>query len=489
MEGSTMTRPIRIAFIDFPGDGTPHAIIDLLTSRFDIQVTDENPDFVIYSVFGHRFLDHPDAIRIFITSENVRPDFNLCDYAFGFDWLEYDDRYYRAPNYAFFPHFKQLCIARRSRITREELASTRTRFCNFIYTNGQAHPYRDQLFHALSKYKTVDSAGRHLNNTGFNPGKAHSYGWADEKVEFQSRYKFSIACENDTFPGYTTEKIVHALAAGSIPIYFGNPLVAREFNAMRIINGHDHDSIDSVVQRVVELDRDDDAYLKVVAEPFFPDDRVPTELTLDALAERFVAIFAQPKGLARRRGSYYWSQIYEHKRRHEASAAELLTDVIPLLAQARRIAPASLAGQIQTVQDRLTAHPPPDGDPNAARWRMRIAMAELSGLVREDDRVVLVDQNEWENAKIGLPFRTVPFLERDGEYWGPPADDAVAIAELERLRIAGATHFVLASPAFWWIEHYRGFIERVRASYRPVLQNDRLMVFDLNATPPNRRNS
>src|SRR5215207_7520868 len=31
VEGSTMTQPLRIAFTDFPGDGTPYAIVELLT--------------------------------------------------------------------------------------------------------------------------------------------------------------------------------------------------------------------------------------------------------------------------------------------------------------------------------------------------------------------------------------------------------------------------------------------------------------------------
>ena len=74
---------------------------------------------------------------------------------------------------------------------------------------------RDELFEYLSQYKLVDSGGRHKNNIG---------GSIDDKFLFQQQYKFSIAYENSSTPGYTTEKIIQALAAGtSEPIYWGNP--------------------------------------------------------------------------------------------------------------------------------------------------------------------------------------------------------------------------------------------------------------------------
>jgi glycosyltransferase involved in cell wall biosynthesis len=75
--------------------------------------------------------------------------------------------------------------------------------------------------------------------------------------------------------------------------------------------------------------------------------------------------------------------------------------------------------------------------------------------------------------------QVVPFLERDGEYWGDPEDDAQAIAELERLRCEGARFLALAWPAFWWAEHYTGFIAHVRRSYPCRLENHRLVVFEL----------
>jgi FkbM family methyltransferase len=96
----------------------------------------------------------------------------------------------------------------------------------------------------------------------------------------------------------------------------------------------------------------------------------------------------------------------------------------------------------------------------------------------EQDAVIFVDQNEW--PPESLPARkTIPFLERQGEYWGPPADEAEAIRELERLRRTGATFIAFVPPAFWWLHHYAGFATHLKDNFRCVVQNERLVMFDL----------
>lgn len=96
---------------------------------------------------------------------------------------------------------------------------------------------------------------------------------------------------------------------------------------------------------------------------------------------------------------------------------------------------------------------------------------------------ILVDAGQW-SATSGESVlirdrRALPFLEREGKYWGAPADDATAIQELERLRDAGATSLVIAWPAFWWLDHYTGFDQHLRSRYHAVLQNDQIILFDL----------
>ena len=44
---------------------------------------------------------------------------------------------------------------------------------------------------------------------------------------------------------------------------------------------------------------------------------------------------------------------------------------------------------------------------------------------------------------------------------GEPPDDRTAIAELERLREAGARFLVFAWPGFLWLDYYGGFADYV----------------------------
>ena len=48
-------------------------------------------------------------------------------------------------------------------------------------------------------------------------------GLVKDKINLMTNYKFSLAFENNRFPGYITEKMFHPMMAGSIPIYYGAP--------------------------------------------------------------------------------------------------------------------------------------------------------------------------------------------------------------------------------------------------------------------------
>ena len=319
-----MKKTIRIKFTDFPGAFNPTRIKALLDRRFDVQIDDRNPDYVIYSVTGHEYMRHPDAVRIYFTGENIHTDFNLCDYAFAYDWFEVGDRYHRCPNYQLYDQFKELCERRSSAARASDPSITARKFCNFIYTNANCHPFRDQFFKRLNEYRKVDSPGTHLRNLTSEIGPAYQGDWSASKVLFQRDYKFSFAFENSSTIGYTTEKIVHAMAADTIPVYWGNPEVAREFNTRRFVNCHDFPDMESAIQRIIALDQDDELYRSVLAEPFFPGDTVPDYLQDERILDQFEYIFSQPKEAAFRRNPHAWGAFYERQRLDEAAAVALV---------------------------------------------------------------------------------------------------------------------------------------------------------------------
>lgn len=111
--------------------------------------------------------------------------------------------------------------------------------------------------------------------------------------------------------------------------------------------------------------------------------------------------------------------------------------------------------------------------------RLYFAKRDISRLIPSGNCFIFVDQDEWGLDDLPGGRRIIPFVEREGEYWGPPADDATAIAELERLRRSGANFIVFARPAFWWLEYYPEFRDYLKARYGPMIDNDRLTIFDL----------
>jgi len=119
--------------------------------------------------------------------------------------------------------------------------------------------------------------------------------------------------------------------------------------------------------------------------------------------------------------------------------------------------------------------------PPVADWMQRLkrAIDALRNSIPENSTVILVNDDQWGCEGKALPsLRLIPFLERDGCYWGTPADDTEALRELSRLQKAGAKYIAVAWNAFWWLEHYREFHLQLRR-YRCVLSNDDLIIFQL----------
>jgi hypothetical protein len=106
------------------------------------------------------------------------------------------------------------------------------------------------------------------------------------------------------------------------------------------------------------------------------------------------------------------------------------------------------------------------------------AVEDVAEVIPPGTPFVLVDGDE-----LGHDFladrRRVPFPERDGAYWGPPDDDAAAIAELERVRGEGTRYVVFAWPAFWWLEQYEGFAAHLQSRYQRVVDGERVVIFDM----------
>lgn len=255
-------KSLKIKFVDFYGGFNPYDnfIINILKENYEVIVTD-SPDYLFFSVFGYSHLKY-NCVKIMFVGENIVPDFNLCDYAMGFDFLDFGDRYMRLPLFMLWNNFKKLSVVKD--FTPEVLLSRK--FCSIVVSNMQvSNPIRERFFRLLSEYKQVDSGGRLWNNIG---------GPVEDKLKFISGYKFNIAFENSSVRGYTTEKIMDAMVANTLPIYWGNPWVGRDFNERSFVNVNSFSSLEEAVEHIVELDNDDELYLKKMKEPWVNDSSI-----------------------------------------------------------------------------------------------------------------------------------------------------------------------------------------------------------------------
>lgn len=237
----------------------------------------------IYSFFSNGFskkskivLPKGDFVKIFMGAEGVKPNMEECDFAFS----PYPEEEINHPNYMRIPvhiicdflfdkETKKLPLKRK--VDFEKINKEKTKFCNFIYF--QDHRNRNNFFKKLSKYKRIDSPGRCMNNmpaiNNKNPRESRLSGnWAIEKIDFIKDYKFTIAFENN-LGGYITEKLVHPLLVNSIPIYFGNKKVDRDFNTKCFINANDFKNVKEVIKHVIKVDKDDTLYRQYLEQPIF----------------------------------------------------------------------------------------------------------------------------------------------------------------------------------------------------------------------------
>lgn len=309
-------------------------IVNVLKKRYHVVIS-EDPEYLFYSVNSKDYLDY-NCVRIFYTAENYVPDFNICDYAIGFHYIDFGDRYIRYPlylvdgftaydsdNYAY-----DLRRAIQKHISAECTVAEKSQFCSFVVSNANAAPCRERVFQELSKYKKINSGGRYLNNIGEPIG---------DKLEFQSKHKFVLAFENTAAPGYTTEKIVHAFSANAVPIYWGDSVIDKVFNSDSFINCNllglkedgDMSAVQKVIDRVREIDLDDDKYLSMLKTPAFIDSN-HIEQQKEAFEGFLFNIFDQLPEEAYRRNRYLWGERYERKQKIGNKMYWMMRKAIPI---------------------------------------------------------------------------------------------------------------------------------------------------------------
>ncbi len=252
---------ITVKFVDFWNGFNCHDnfLLNALRHKHNVTVlsqeSNEIPKILFCSAFGIEHLKHSHCIKIYFTGENDVPDFNFYDYAISFHQIDFAGRHLRYPLYATYEAYSKINDA--TQLSDAKLLNRG--FCSVVISNiHTSNPTREAIWEQLNNYKTVTSGGRYKNNIGAP---------VLDKIEFIKNYKFNLALENSKVDHYTTEKIVEPFAAFSVPIYWGNKLVDKEFNKDAFINISDFDTIDKAIDYIAYIDNNEEAYLKMLHAP------------------------------------------------------------------------------------------------------------------------------------------------------------------------------------------------------------------------------
>ncbi len=262
------------------------------------------PDVLIFGPFGDTWTKIPPTVpKVHFTGENTAPmsapdvKLNLCfphfdmtteDYLRFPLWILEIDWF--GANLDKIVNPKPIPVDRCTKVYTEEL-ERKKKFCAFVVSNP-CNPLRNAAFQWLNQYKLVDSAGRLFNTMGDVLAAGPGGGGGElKKFEFLKDYKFCLCFENSSSPGYVTEKLLHAKAAGCIPIYWGDPKVNRDFNTSGFISAQDIRTPMELIEAVKKVDEDDELWKKMYSVPALDEYKLEwTRRTLSELARRIIKI-------------------------------------------------------------------------------------------------------------------------------------------------------------------------------------------------------
>lgn len=294
--------PLRLAFSDMWTNFDPHH--NFITALFKILVdgdfkitTPAECNTLIYSVFGNEHQNYKDKFRIHFTGENTRPPLADAHFCVSFDFNARNhgnssSTNYRLPLWWWFINWGGFELPAEAQERwywpipfsyldrqNEFTIVPKTKFCAAIFRKTAKH--RLETLAAFEKsYKSIDSYGR----SDALPCGESIY----DKLQVLSQYKFCMCYENSSYPGYVTEKMLHAKVAGTVPIYWGNRTFAMDFNPQCCVF-FDGD-YDKLVAEVRRLDEDDAAYTAMTSQPLFsklPDINMGAWVFYDIFRRRF----------------------------------------------------------------------------------------------------------------------------------------------------------------------------------------------------------
>jgi hypothetical protein len=301
-----MKPQIKITRTNFPNQSMLYwmtYITNILEQKYEVIIDTENPDLVFWTNihFSTDQIDfytnknarchtsYPNAKKIYCSCEMTPSHLNIVEqdnnYAIGPEPLEHS-KYLHLPIhnttaawglYSESKLFDKPYDWLTEQKDGEKILKDKKHFCGVV--QNSTVPMRMELFEKLSNYKFVRASGGWITNVPpeeqtirhINDGESYK-----SKVTFLSDCKFSMQIQSNVLRYLTVEKMIHAYAANTIPIYFGNDKVLEDgFNPKSFINCHDFNTVDEIVDEIIKIDKDDELFKQMISEPIFIKNELP----------------------------------------------------------------------------------------------------------------------------------------------------------------------------------------------------------------------
>ena len=222
-----------------------NGLVELLRKKSTVCINEHQPDVALCSCFGN-LCDSlpPEVLRVQYLGENHRPDTSRYHCSISFDRNE-DNNHMRLPLYVLYREWFEQMLALNTPENKAHLLHETREFCGAMVSNPHCEN-RNAFMQMLMDRDLLASGGGWMNNISKTIPE-------EESITFRSKYRFFLAFENASHPGYVTEKILGAMAAGCIPVYWGAPDVGMDFNEASFINCHHYDSFEEVIQKMVDI--------------------------------------------------------------------------------------------------------------------------------------------------------------------------------------------------------------------------------------------
>ena len=311
-------RTIKIDFRNMWGGFFKHdnIVFNTLSLRYNVIVDEQDPDIVVCQVSPPDHGSPPPAAFVSDRIGKSRivhwlvesidrtgdPDYTQCDFSFSSCKFN-DDRNVRIPLWTMYVNWfgdrgesynenrnQAFLLSPERLLSSTPLYSPKTKFCSVLTNNDMGlrkEAYPKFINFGIDNGLLVESRGRAFTNMG-----PPIEGNEKNKLDYIDEFSFNLCFDNGESAGWITEKIIHPLYKGVIPIYWGCPDVGEEFNEDAFIHVRNFNTLGQLHNKVLEIYHNRKLFNEIQEQPCFPNNKIPDCANPEQLLEKLEKVVA-----------------------------------------------------------------------------------------------------------------------------------------------------------------------------------------------------